>query len=98
MQFSILNLFCSAIGRGLLLGGSFYWIGLSDIESERNYVWVNGDQASSTDETLWRTGQLHELDEFDNVDCCFSSFHIAQPDVIVGFCSFLFHGICEKPI
>jgi len=93
----MLNLFCSAIGRGLSLVGSLYCIGLSDIESDGNYVWVNGDQASSTDETLWRTGQP-QIFGLDSLDCCVSPFHSAQPRVALEFCSFPFPGLCEKTI
>jgi len=88
-----LNLFYSAIGRGLSVNGWAMWIGLSDIESDGNYVWMNGDQASSTDETLWGPGQPSA-----HGGCGWSRFTATKPNVVVTDCSSQLPGICEKPV
>ena len=93
---NIPSYFCSAIHHGLSLrSNSFFWIGVSDHESEGNFVWINGDRASVTDEDLW-----HNV-EFNNgeiSDCCISRFDTMQSDVRVSSCFILFPGICEKRV
>ena len=86
--------FCSAIHQGLSLGiDQFYCIGLSDQESEGNFVWVNGDRAS--DEDL-RPGAI--VHNGPSRDCCFSRFDRMYQDVQVFSCYVIDAGICEKPV
>ena len=84
----------SAIHQGLSLNpGWVYFIGLSDRESEGNFCWVNGEPVSSTDATLWRSGQP------DGGDCCCTLFDNSQPaDVRDCSCSVFLPGICEKTV
>ena len=94
---SMSSYFYSSIHQGLsLLAGLRYWIGLSDQESEGNFVWVNGDRASVADVELWRFGEA--INNRDSRDCCNSRFDRVQPDVQVDFCSASVSGVCEKPV
>ena len=88
----------SAIHQGLSLTPKWlYWIGLSDRESEGNFRWVNGEPASSTDDTLWRTGEPD-----GDGDCCVARFDNSEPaDVRDAACSELtlnIPGICERTV
>jgi len=86
----------SEIHRKLGLNDDWwFWIGLSDQENEGIYVWVNGDQASSTDENLWRPGQP---DGGSQEDCCATPFSLTQPHVNDLECSYSQFAICEKLI
>ena len=87
--------FCSSIHQDLSLGAVFYWIGLSDQESEGNFVWVNGDRASDSDEDLWLGGKLINADPWD---CGWSRFDAMQPTIWATLCSLIIRGICEKPV
>ena len=42
--------------QNLSIGNIYFWIGVNDIASEGNWVWVNGERASSS-ELIWESGQ-----------------------------------------
>ena len=76
---------------------SYFWIGVNDIASEGDLVWVNGERASSS-ELIWKSGQP---DQGRNANCVivsgnppFSNFGLAYDDP----CAALRHGLCEKQI
>ena len=79
-----------------MFAGWIYWIGLSDKATEGRFQWVNGEQASSTDRNLWRTGQPR-----GSHDCVVACFDKAEPEAREHRCSYntgSLPGICEKPI
>ena len=45
--------------QNLSNGNIHFWIGVNDIASEGNWVWVNGERASSS-ELIWNEGQPNE--------------------------------------
>ena len=52
--------------QNLSIGNTHFWIGVNDIASEGNWVWVNGERASSS-ELIWYSG---EPDGGRNQNCC----------------------------
>ena len=84
--------------RILSTNKSYYWIGANDIESEGNWVWINGERASSS-ELIWRSRQP---DNFGgNQDCLLidsnplsSYFGLAYDN----WCDSVCPGICEKKL
>ena len=76
---------------------NFYWAGANDIASEGNWVWINGERASSS-ELIWING-FPELNSTVNRDCLLidsrsvsSYFGFAHDNS----CTNTFRGICEK--
>ena len=67
----------------------YFWIGVSDIASKGNWVWVNGEAATSS-ELKWDSGQP---DNFYNQNCG-ALFTNAFADN--GWCRHLYFGLCEK--
>jgi len=89
------NYLFSAILRGLSLrNGLQVWIGLSDQAREGNFVWVNGEQASYNDDSLWYPGQPN-----NSGDCCSTLFGLARVASFDEPCYYTgFPAICEKPV
>ncbi|XP_076825440.1 C-type lectin domain family 4 member M-like [Clavelina lepadiformis] len=75
------------IWRRLTVG--YAWAGLSDIESEGNYVWVDGVQGSY----YWRSGEPNNAG--GNEDCVNFAENGYLND---NECSFQHKGLCEKRI
>ena len=69
----------------------YFWIGMSDIRSEGNWVWVNGETATSS-ELIWSSRQP---DNVGNQDCgaLYTSGYADD-----GWCERLYFGLCEKKI
>ena len=42
---------------------SSLWIGLSDLTTEGEWLWLNGHQASTVDPTLWESGQPNNFND-----------------------------------
>jgi len=84
-----------AINKGLSLPKYYtYWIGLSDRQSEGNYVWVNGNEASATENGLWASEEPNS-----SGDCCSAYFYKDDLEVYDGPCYLDIHGaVCEKPV
>ena len=78
---------------------AYYWAGANDIASEGNWVWINGERASSS-ELYWRNG-FPELNSSGNRDCLLinsnpvSSYFGLASDLP---CTNTWRGICEKKI
>ena len=73
----------------------YFWIGLNDIASEGNWVWVNDEQASSFD-LHWRRG---EPNNHGDEDCVVVSGHSEQLGLAVDVrCTRTYRGLCEKKI
>ena len=73
-----------------------FWIGVNDIASEGNWVWVNGERASSS-ELIWYSGQPNGG---RNQNCV--GVH-GNPTSDAGLaydrpCAASRHGLCEKQI
>ena len=77
---------------------NYFWIGINDIASEGNWVWVNGERASSS-ELIWRSGQPKGG---RNQNCVMvngyptSSFYVGL--AYDNPCATLHPGLCEKQI
>ena len=76
---------------------SYFWIGVNDIVSEGDWVWVNGERASSS-KLIRKSG---EPNGGRNQNCIivsgnpsFSNFGLAYDDP----CAASRHGLCEKQI
>ena len=73
----------------------YFWIGLNDIASEGNWVWVNDEQASSFD-LHWRRGEPNNQ---GNEDCAVVSGYSQQLGLAVDVrCTATYRGLCEKKI
>ena len=72
-----------------------FWIGLSDQENEGDFRWVNGDQASFTDQSFWAQ---NSPGGGANDDCGAAHFGDVHPKVVDVQCSSLFFAVCEKRI
>ena len=84
--------------QNLRISNIDFWIGANDIASEGNWVWVNGERASSS-VLIWQNGQP---DNSGGVQDCvlLEAFPMRS---YVGFawddrCSRSIHGLCEKQI
>ena len=77
-----------------------FWIGLSDIALEGNWVWVNGEPAKSS-EIIWdlETGQPNS--DYSEEDCVFVlGWDWVSPKAFTAYDSFCevklpYHGLCE---
>ena len=87
---------------------NFFWIGLNDIASEGNWVWVNGERASSS-ELIWRSGQPnggrnancvrvygYPPSSNDGLASFFVSFYAEL--AYDASCARSYPGLCEKQI
>ena len=84
--------------QNLRISNIDFWIGANDIASEGNWVWVDGERASSS-ELIWKNGQP---DNSGGVQDCvlLEAFPIRS---YVGFawddrCWRSIHGLCKKQI
>ena len=78
---------------------AYYWAGANDIASEGNWVWINGERASSS-ELIWRNG-FPELNSSGNRDCLLINSNPVSSYFGLAFdnrCTNTWHGICEKKI
>ena len=74
-----------------------YWIGLNDIASEDDWLWVNGQIALRRDVTLWYPNEPNNAD--GNEDCAFVYFSTIHGNFAWdAFCSLEKKAVCEKPI
>ena len=74
-----------------------FWIGANDIASEGNWVWVNGERASSS-ELIWYSGQPSGG---RNANCVLVNGNPTSSYVELAYdvgCAFSFPGLCEKQI
>ena len=83
--------------QNLSIGNTHFWIGVNDIASEGNWVWVNGERASSS-ELIWGSGQPNGG---RNENCVVvhgypGSSHLGL--AYDGGCARSFPGLCEKQI
>ena len=83
--------------QNLSISNIYFWIGVNDIASEGNWVWVNGERASSS-ELIWRGGQPNEG---RNANCVYVFGHPTHSDVGLAYdggCGASRPGLCEKLI
>ena len=76
-----------------------FWIGANDIASEGNWMWVNGERASSS-ELRWRYGQPDSFGNFDE-DCVLvhgTPTASGVPRAHDYPCTLKRHGLCEKKV
>ena len=83
--------------RILSIYRSYYWIGANDIRSEGNWVWINGERASSS-ELSWGNRQPDNVG--GNEDCLLMN---AYPTFLFGLafddsCADNWRGLCEKKL
>ena len=74
-----------------------FWIGVNDIVSEGDWVWVNGERASSS-ELIWRSGRSNGG---RNENCVLVSGHPTSSYVGLAYdepCATSYPGLCEKQI
>ena len=69
-----------------------FWIGVSDIGSEGNWVWVNGETATSS-ELIWSSRQP---DNYGNNQDCGALYPSGYTDDAT--CIGTHFGLCEKKI
>ena len=77
-----------------------FWIGASDIASEGNWIWVNGERASSS-ELIWGGGQPSHNHLGGDEDCVLVAGFPEVPKFGTAWdapCSTVIHGLCEKQI
>ena len=75
----------------------YLWIGVNDIASEGNWVWVNGERASSS-ELMWYSGQPNEG---RSANCVHVNGHPTHSNVGLAYdtqCTRSRQGLCEKQI
>ena len=82
--------------KNLSINVEYFWIGASDIASEGNWIWVNGERASSS-ELIWRSGQPNN--DGGNEDCLGADGLSSEIGLAYdGRCTILHIGLCEKKI
>ena len=84
--------------QNLSINNILFWIGASDIASEGNWVWLNGESASSS-ELIWASGQPNN--HRGQEDCAvvigyLGSFNVGR--AADESCTSLYQGLCEKQI
>ena len=75
-----------------------YWVGLNDSEKEGTWVWLNGNEANSSDAALWFRGHPINDDSRKTRDCATSYFrHIYDGFLVYDYsCNAYFRALCEK--
>ena len=84
--------------ENLSINVEFFWIGASDIASEGNWIWVNGERVNSS-ELIWRSGQPNNVG--GNEDCLRVYGFPTSADVALaydGLCSTSHLGLCETRV
>ena len=84
--------------RMLSINRSYYWAGANDIESEGDWVWINGERASSS-ELSWRSRQPDNSG--GNEDCLLISTYPISSYFGLAYdhaCATEWRGICEKKL
>ena len=77
---------------------NWFWIGANDIASEGNWVWLNGERASSL-ELIWESGQPNN--HRGQQDCVVVRGYPGSSDVGRAAdeeCTHSYKGLCEKQI
>ena len=75
-----------------------FWIGVDDIATEGNWIWVNGERASSS-ELIWMRGEPNN--EGGNEDCGLVYGYRASSQVgrvNDAICNRSYRGLCEKKL
>ena len=86
-----------ALIQNLSISNIYFWIGVNDIASEGNWLWVNGERASSS-ELIWRSG---EPGGGRNQNCVIVNGYPTTSDVGHAHdnpCAVSRRGLCEKQI
>ena len=84
--------------QNLSINNIWFWIGASDIASEGNWVWMNGERASSS-ELIWESGQPNNYG--GQQDCGIVNGYPGSSDVGRAgddTCTGQKQGLCEKQI
>ena len=84
--------------KNLSINNTSFWIGAHDIASEGNWIWINGERASSS-ELIWENGQPQPQNS--NEDCAGVVGHPSLPNGGLAHdypCTWAFPGLCEKEI
>ena len=69
--------------------GLNYWIGLMHHESEEGFVWLNGEQANSTD-------QLSDVQPGHRGDCFWFRRNESVTEINDDLWTEVFNAICER--
>ena len=84
--------------QNLSISNTNFWIGVNDIASEGNWVWVNGERSSSS-ELIWDSGQP---DGGRNANCVWVvGYPVLSSDLGLAYdapCAASLPGLCEKQI
>ena len=80
--------------QNLLINDKF-WIGATDIASEGNWIWVNGEPAINS-ELIWGNNQPNNDGDCIRVEEDFTNRHAAH--AYDGRCTGSYLGLCEKNV
>ena len=73
------------------------YIGLSDLESEGTWRWLNGIEASSDDRSLWHPRHPHNGSSRNDYDCAvLPPSNLNSGFVVDSPCDVPFFALCEK--
>ena len=75
-----------------------FWMGVNDIALEGNWIWMDGERASSS-ELIWRSGEPNNIG--GNEDCV-AVVGIGEPRTVGlawdEICTRKHPALCEKPL
>ena len=77
-----------------------YWIGLSKLASEGSWSWLNRNQASPDDGSLWLPGMPVTGSSGDTRRCVFAYFNNNSAGLffVIDSCEIPYFALCEKPV
>ena len=83
--------------RNLSINSTYFWIGVNDIGSEGNWIWINGERANSS-EIIWRRGEPNNSGNEDCVEVDGDLTRTTVGQANDGTCTNSRQALCEKVI